>query len=132
MSQTDPIADMLARIRNAQMALKDVVDIPHSRLKGEIASILRHEGFIKDFVVDGSAATRTLRVFLKYSGDQEPVIHGLRRDSKSGRRLYVGAGEIPRVLGGLGLSILSTSSGVLSDREARKRRVGGELLCSFW
>ncbi len=133
MSQTDPIADMLLRMRNAQMAMKDTVEIPHSRIKGEIASILRREGYIRDFIVeDGVPPRKTLRVYLKYAADRKPVIQGIRRDSKSGCRLYVRATEIPRVLSGMGLSILSTSSGVLSDRDARKRRVGGELICSIW
>ncbi|MCE9614118.1 MAG: 30S ribosomal protein S8 [Lentisphaerae bacterium] len=132
MSQTDPIADMLVRMRNAQMSQKDVVDIPHSRIKGDIAVILRREGFIRDFVVEGGGAHRTLRLFLKYAAGHVPVITGMRRASKPGRRLYVGADDIPRVLGGMGVSILSTSSGLLSDKDARKRRVGGELLCSIW
>jgi small subunit ribosomal protein S8 len=132
MSQTDPIADMLLRLRNAQMAQKESVDIPHSRIKNEIAGILRREGFIRDFVVAEGETRKTLRVFLKYAAGQQPVIHGMRRDSKSGCRVYVRSAEIPRVLNGMGVSILSTSSGVVSDKEARKRRLGGELLCSIW
>ena len=132
MSQTDPIADMLARMRNAQMALKEAVDVPYSRIKESIAGILRREGFIRDFVVEDAAVGKTLRMFIKYSDKREPVIQGLRRDSKPGRRVYVASDSIPRILGGVGISILSTSSGVLSDREARKRRIGGELLCSLW
>lgn len=132
MSQTDPIADMLLRLRNAQMAQKEAVDIPHSRIKGEIAVILRREGFIRDFVIADGATRKTLRVFLKYAADLQPVIRGMRRESKSGCRVYVKSAEIPRVLNGMGVSILSTSSGVVSDRDARKRRLGGELLCSIW
>jgi small subunit ribosomal protein S8 len=132
MSQTDPISDMLARMRNAQMALKDTVEIPHSRMKEAIIGVLHREGFIKDFAVEGDGARKALRVFLKYTGKREGVIQGLRRDSKPGRRLYAAADEIPRVLGGMGVTVMSTSAGVMSGREARERRLGGELLCSIW
>lgn len=132
MSQTDPIADMLLRVRNAQMSQRDVVELPHSRIKEEIAQIMRREGFIKDLAVEGGGVRKTLRLFLKYNAGQRPVIQGLRRDSKPGRRRYVSSTEIPRVLGGLGLSILSTPAGIMSGTEARKRRIGGELLCSVW
>ncbi len=132
MSQTDPIADMLVRLRNAQMAQKEAVELPHSRIKEEIALILRHEGFIRDFVVTEEGIKKTLKLFIKYARGQQPVIRGLRRDSRPGRRLYVASDEIPNVLGGMGISILSTPAGLLSSREARKRRIGGELLCSVW
>ena len=92
---------------------------------------MQHEGYIKDYSVEGGTK-KLLRVYLRYTGDQEPLISGLRRDSKPGNRLYLGAGEIPRVLGGIGIGILSTSSGVVTDKEARKRKIGGELLCSIW
>lgn len=132
MSQTDPIADMLVRMRNAQMAQKETVDVPHSRIKADIAGILRREGFIRDFTLEGESPRKKLRLFVKYGKGNQPVIQGMRRDSRPGRRLYVGATEIPNVLGGLGISILSTPAGVLSSKEARKRRIGGELLCSVW
>ena len=131
MSMSDPIADMLTRLRNAQMAHKEIVEIPHSGVKGEIAGVLRREGYVKDVAVEGGTI-KTLRVFLKYTVDEEPVIRGLKRDSRPGRRTYVGADAIPRILGGLGIAILSTSAGVMTDREARRRHVGGELLCRVW
>jgi len=131
MSLSDPIADMMTRIRNAYMAGQEVAEIPHSRLKGEIARVLRKEGYLKDFSVEGGTK-KTLRVFLKYTGEHEPMIKGLQRDSRPGRRRYVGADSVPRVLGGIGVAILSTSVGVLTDWEARKRKVGGEVLCTVW
>lgn len=130
MSMSDPIADMLTRIRNAHMAALEKVDIPHSKLKSEIARVLKREGYIADYAIEGG--TRTLRVFLKYTNDQEPVIRGIKRESKQGRRLYVGAEELPRVLSGLGVAILSTSAGLMTDKEARKQHIGGEVLCSVW
>ncbi len=130
MSMSDPIADMLTRIRNAHAAGLEKVDIPNSRLKREIALVLKREGFIQDFAVE--SGTRSLRVFLKYTRTLDPVIKGIERKSKPGRRMYVGVDEIPRVLSGLGTAILSTSEGVMTDREARKRQVGGEVLCSVW
>ena len=131
MSFTDPIADLLTRIRNAHMAGLDVMDIPHSRLKGEIVRILKQEGLIANFGVEGDKK-KVLRVHLKYTADREPVIRGLKRESKPGLRKYVAAKKVPWILGGLGLAILSTSSGVMTDREARQRHVGGEVLCSVW
>lgn len=131
MSMSDPVADMLTRLRNGHMAGREVVEMPHSRLKAEILGVLRREGFIKDFVVEGETK-KTLRIFLKYTEEREPVIRGLRRNSKPGRRLYVVADGIPRILGGLGIAILSTSAGVMTDAEARRRKVGGEFLCSVW
>lgn len=130
MSMSDPIADMLTRIRNAHMAALEKVDIPHSKLKGEIARVLKREGYIADYAIEGG--TRTLRVFLKYTNDQEPVIRGIKRESKQGRRVYVGADNLPRVLSGLGIAILSTSTGLMTDKEARKQHIGGEVLCSVW
>jgi small subunit ribosomal protein S8 len=129
---TDPIADMLTRIRNCGMAEQEKVDIPSSRLKVRIAELLKEEGFIKNFRVIEDRKQGTLRVYLKYGPGQERVITGLRRVSKPGRRLYVGAERIPNVLGGMGMAILSTSRGVLPDREARRLRVGGEVLCYVW
>ena len=129
---TDPIADMLTRIRNANMAEKKVVRMPHSRMKSEVARILKAEGFIKDYTVENDGGKSMLNVFLKYTIEREPVIQGLRRISKPSCRKYVNATEVPRVLGGIGLAILSTSSGVLSDNEAREKNVGGEVLCYIW
>jgi small subunit ribosomal protein S8 len=129
---TDPIADMLARIRNCGMAEQEKVDIPASKLKIRIAELLKEEGFIKNFRVIEDRKQGTLRVYLKYGPGQERVITGLRRVSKPGRRLYVGADRIPSVLGGMGMAILSTPRGLLPDREARRQRVGGEVLCYVW
>ena len=129
---TDPIADMLTRIRNANMAEKKVVQMPHSKMKSEILRILKSEGFIKDYTVENADGKSMLNVFLKYTMDREPVIQGLRRISKSSCRKYVNAEEIPRVLGGIGLAIISTSSGVVTDNEARAKKIGGEVLCYIW
>lgn len=132
MSMTDPIADMLTRIRNAAQARHKRVDVPASKLKLEIARILLKERFIANykFVEDGPQGT--IRIYLKYTPDEEPVINGLERVSKPGLRRYCGSGEIPRVFGGMGVSILSTSRGVLSGREAKAAGVGGEILCAVW
>ncbi|MCX8090646.1 MAG: 30S ribosomal protein S8 [Verrucomicrobiae bacterium] len=127
---TDPIADMLTRIRNAGRALQPTVEIPHSRLKEGIARILRQEGYIADFTVAGNAV-KTLKLRLKYTG-KKPVIEGLRRMSKPGRRLYVGVQDIPRVLGGMGIAVLSTSEGIMTGEQARRKHLGGELLCLVW
>ena len=133
MSLSDPIADMLTRVRNAHMAGQDMVEIPYSKLKGEIARILKHEGYVKNFDVEGnSAVQKTLRVYLKYGPEREPVIQGLKRVSKPGLRRYADVSTLPRVLGGLGIAILSTSKGLMTDREARKSNVGGEVLCFVW
>ena len=129
---TDPIADMLTRIRNANMAEKKIVQMPHSKMKSEIARILKAEGFIKDYTVENDGGKSMLNVFLKYTMDREPVIQGLRRISKSSCRKYANAEEIPRVLGGIGLAIISTSSGVVTDNEARAKKIGGEVLCYIW
>jgi small subunit ribosomal protein S8 len=122
---------MLTRIRNAHMAGQDVVDLPHSRIKGEIARILKREGYVTDFVLEGGDQ-KVLRIYLKYDADRQPVIHGLRRESRPGLRKYVSFDDIPRILGGLGTAVLSTSSGVMTGQEARKKHVGGEILCSVW
>jgi small subunit ribosomal protein S8 len=129
---TDPIADMLARIRNCSMAEHEKVDIPASKMKIRIAELLKEEGFIRNFRFIEDRRQGTLRVYLKYGPGQERVITGLRRVSKPGRRLYVKAERIPTVLGGMGVAILSTPRGVLADREARRLRVGGEVLCYVW
>ncbi len=129
---SDPIADMLTRIRNANMAEKKIVQMPHSKMKSEVARILKAEGFIKDYTVENDAGKSVLNVFLKYTIEREPVIQGLRRISKPSCRKYVNAEEVPRVLGGIGLAILSTSSGVMTDNEAREKHIGGEVLCYIW
>lgn len=128
---TDPIADMLTRIRNAQQARHEKTVIPASKLKRAIVEVLKNEGYIKDFVLHEDGKQGEITVFLRYQGGK-PVIRKLQRVSRPGLRRYVGCDEIPRVLGGLGISILSTSKGVLVDREARKAKVGGELLCTIY
>jgi small subunit ribosomal protein S8 len=129
---TDPIADMLTRIRNANMAEKKEVTMPHSKIKSELARILKAEGFIRDYVVENVEGKGVLKLFLKYTMNREPVIQGLRRISKPSCRRYVMATEVPRVLGGIGIAILSTSTGVMTDNEARAKHVGGEVLCYVW
>ena len=129
---TDPIADMLTRIRNANMAEKKDVQMPHSKMKSEVARILKSEGFIKDYTMENEDGKSILKVFLKYTLEREPVIQGLRRISKPSCRKYVASTEVPRVLGGIGIAILSTSSGVMTDNDARKQTVGGEVLCYVW
>ena len=134
MSMTDPIADMLTRIRNGITSRHDRIELPTSKLKVEVARILKSEGFIANFkeVSEDGKPQGTLRVYLKYSEDGEPVIHGIERVSRPGRRVYRGKEEIPAVLGGLGLAIVSTSKGVLSGTEAARQGVGGEVLCQVW
>ena len=129
---TDPIADMLTRIRNAIAAKHSRVDIPASKLKLEIARILKEEGYINNFVIKGEGLKRTIRIFLRYDAQGIPAISHLRRVSKPGRRVYRRADAIPPVRNGMGLGIVSTSQGLLSDGQARERRVGGELLCEVW
>ena len=129
---TDPIADMLTRIRNGIRARHERVEIPASKLKAEIAKILKSEGFISNYKLVEENGRPSLRIYLKYSHDGESVIHGIERVSRPGRRVYRAKAEIPRVLGGLGLSIVSTSRGVLSGNEASKTGVGGEVLCQVW
>lgn len=128
---TDPIADMLTRIRNAMTARHDVVQVPPSRMKLEIAKILKNEGFITDFELD-KKAPHQLRLQLRYGERKTAVITGLRRISRPGLRIYRGRTEIPRVRGGLGVAILSTSRGIMTDRDARRAGVGGEVLCFVW
>ena len=126
----DPISDMLTRIRNANLALLPLVSIPHSKLKESIAVILKREGYIQEFLVEGQLP-KTLKLKLKYQG-KKSVIEGLRRVSTPGLRRYVGSTDIPRVRGGLGVAVLSTSEGLMTDNQARKKNLGGELLCYVW
>ena len=134
MSMTDPIADMLTRIRNANVAMHDEVSMPSSKLKVALAEVLQREGYIGEFSsvdnTDGPGATLTIN--MKYSPERERVISGLKRVSKPGLRVYTKADQIPRVLGGLGVAVLSTSTGLVTDRAARKARIGGEVLCYVW
>ena len=132
MSMTDPIADFLTRIRNGFMAEKRWVDTPSSDMKKRIAFVLKEEHYIKDFIFIFSGEKESIRVFLKYDVHGEPVISGLKRQSKPGCRVYVNVHNIPKVLDGLGIAILSTSKGILSNKTARKLNVGGEYLCSVW
>lgn len=128
---TDPVSDMLARIRNALLARHEAVEIPFSRLKTRIAEILKQEGFIDDYAVKEEFPA-SLRVQLKYTDGRKPAIVGMRRTSRPGRRVYVRHKHIPHVLNGMGISIISTSHGVVTDRDARKQAVGGEVLCEVW
>jgi small subunit ribosomal protein S8 len=129
---TDPIADMLTRIRNGLQARHAAVEMPTSKIKVAIAEVLKDEGYIKGYSVGGEDTIKTLKVELRYVGKNEPVLSGIKRISKPGLRVYAGSTEIPRVFGGLGVSILSTSRGVMSGGQARKQRVGGEVLCHVW
>ena len=132
MSMTDPLADMFTRIRNGSKANFDKVDVPSSKLKREVAKILKEEGFIKNFkVVTEDDSNEMIRIFLKYDQNRKGIIH-IKRVSKPGRRVYVGSEQIPSVMSGLGISILSTPKGILADKSARKANVGGEVLCSVW
>ena len=134
MSMTDPIADMLTRIRNANMVFKDEVAMPSSKQKERLAAILKREGYVSDFKVEGGdgAPSRTLTINLKYTSDRDRTISGLQRISKPGLRVYTKSDKVPRVLGGLGIAVLSTSRGLMTDREARRNRMGGEVLCYVW
>jgi small subunit ribosomal protein S8 len=129
---TDPIADMLTRIRNASMARHDRTEMPHSRLKEHVAGVLKAEGYLDDVRVSEGELQKTLTVVLRYGRDKQAVIDGVKRVSTPGRRVYVRHDRIGKVCSGMGISILSTSRGVMTDREARKQRVGGELLCEIW
>ena len=129
---TDPIADMLTQIRNANMVNKPQVAMPASKLKEEIAKILVSEGYVNGYEVAGEGVQRKLTLSLRYDSSRQPALSGLRRVSRPGLRVYKGAGELPRVEGGLGVVIVSTSQGLLPDREARRRRLGGEILCEVW
>lgn len=132
MSMTDPIADLLTRIRNANQARKEQVDVPWSRQKEAIVRVAVEEGFLQSFSVVEDGAKRALRIVLRYDDNHRPVIKELKRISRPSLRVYVGAKEIKPMRGGLGIHILSTPSGVLVDREARKRNLGGELICTIW
>ena len=129
---TDPVADFLTRVRNAIRAKQQKVDVPASKLKAEISRILKEEGYISNFKATEENGQKLLRVYLKYSNANEAAISNLERVSKPGCRVYVGRTEIPRVLGGLGINILTTPRGVMTGREARKQGVGGEILCQVW
>ncbi|MBQ5918026.1 MAG: 30S ribosomal protein S8 [Lachnospiraceae bacterium] len=133
MAMTDPIADMLTRIRNANTAKHDTVDVPASKMKLAIADILVKEGFIKGYEVIEDGIFKTIKITLKYGKDKtEKIITGLKRISKPGLRVYAGKDELPRVLGGLGIAIISTNKGIVTDKEARKLQVGGEVLAFVW
>ncbi len=134
MTMTDPIADMLTRIRNGNVAMHDEVRMPASKLKEALAAILKREGYIDEFAVqdDPGRPGRVLEITMKYAPDRSRTISGIRRISKPGLRVYTKADRLPRVLGGLGVAVLSTSQGLMTDREARQRRVGGEILCYVW
>lgn len=132
MAMTDPIADMLTRIRNAGMAQHTKLDIPSSNLKVSVAEVLRNLGYIKNFKVVSDDKQGMLRVYLKYDENNNPVIHEISRVSRPGRRVYVKHGEIPQVKNGLGAAILSTSQGVMDDVSAREAKIGGEVLCTIW
>lgn len=129
---TDSIADMLSRIRNAIMVKKKYVDIPYSKMKAEIARILYKEGFINNFEIDKDVWPPRITIYLKYTEEGAPVIKELKRISKPGRRVYTSVSYIPKVKGGLGVAILSTSKGILTDKEAREKNVGGELICTIF
>lgn len=129
---TDPISDMLARIRNGALARHDRVEMPHSNLKKHIADVLKAEGFLDDVRESDGEGKRTLTLVLRYGRDKSSAIDGVRRVSAPGRRVYVRYDRIPRVRSGMGVSILSTSHGVMTDRQAREQKVGGELLCEIW
>jgi small subunit ribosomal protein S8 len=134
MSMTDPIADMLTRVRNANVAMHDQVRMPSSKQKEALAAVLQKEGYIGEFEVTPApnGPGNTLTITMKYSPERKRVISGIQRVSKPGLRIYRKSNEVPRVLGGLGISVLSTSQGLITDREARRRRVGGEVLCNVW
>ena len=132
MTMTDPIADMLTRIRNANTVGHKTVDVPASNMKKSIAGILKEEGYITDFEVIDDNKQGVIRIPMKYGADKERVISGLKKISKPGLKVYAKAGEVPKVLGGLGIAIVSTSKGIVSDKEARKLGVGGEVICYVW
>jgi len=132
MSMTDPIADMLTRIRNANIARHSRVDVPASRIKEEIARILQDEGYIKSYRYLEDRKQGILRISLKYSDEKQRVISGIKRISKPGRRIYVGKSELPRVLNGLGIAIVSTSRGIMTAAQCRRAGVGGEVICHVW
>ena len=132
MVMTDPIADFLTRIRNANSVYHEKVELPASRIKRNLAEIMKNEGMIKDFEYIEDGKQGILRLYLKYGANKQKVITGLKRISRPGLRVYVKKDEVPRVLGGLGIAVISTSHGVMTDKEARKRGLGGEILCCIW
>jgi small subunit ribosomal protein S8 len=134
MTMTDPIADMLTRLRNANVAFHDDVIMPSSKVKEALAKILVSEGYIEDFSIEDDPARpgRRLKIVMKYTPDRKRTISGIRRVSKPGLRVYSKAADVPRVLGGMGIAVLSTNHGLMTDREARRRKVGGEVLCQVW
>jgi len=132
MSVSDPISDMLTKIRNASTARFEKVDIPSSKLKVEIVKILKNEGFVKTFKKISQDGRNQIRIFLKYDGQNRPVIHGLQRISKPGRRVYTGYQTMPRIFNGYGTLIVTTSQGVITGKKASEKKLGGELLCSIW
>jgi small subunit ribosomal protein S8 len=132
MALTDPIADMLTRIRNASSAKKEVVDVRNSRLAEEMLKILKREGFVANYKIMKDSKQGMLRIYLKYAKDETPVIMGIRRVSKPGLRVYKKKDELPRVYGGIGAAIVSTSKGLMTDSEARQQGLGGEVLCYIW
>jgi small subunit ribosomal protein S8 len=132
MGMTDPIADLLTRVRNAATARHDKTEMPWSRMKEEVARVLLAEGYVRDVMTTGQGATKTLTVMLRYTDNGEAAITGIRRVSRPGMRVYSAASEAPVVRKGLGISILSTPAGLLVDREARRRKVGGEVVCEVW
>jgi small subunit ribosomal protein S8 len=129
---TDPISDMLTRIRNATTVRHDRTDVPASKMKLEVAKILKQEGFIRTFKMLEEGPQGLIRIYLKYAEDGEPAIHGVERISKPGRRVYRGVDDLPKVRAGLGVAVISTNRGVLTDEQARSLRVGGEVLCEIW
>lgn len=129
---TDPVADMLTRIRNANTAYSEQIEMPSSKLKAALADILKQEGYIRDFAVEPTRPQATLKIALKYTRDRERALTGIRRISKPGLRVYAKRHEVPRVLGGLGTAIISTSSGLMTDRMARQRGIGGEIIAYVW
>lgn len=132
MAVSDPVADMLTKIRNASRAKHDRVDITTSRLKLEIVKILKNEGYVKNFKKQTKEGVNYIRVFLKYDGEDNPIIHGIEKISKPGRRVYSGYKKMPRVINGFGTLIVSTSKGVTTGKKANEKQVGGELICSVW
>lgn len=132
MNITDPVADMLTRIRNASRAHHPSVDLPMSHLKRNIAQILKEQGYISDYEMVKDAKFPTLRLYLRYSGRRDPIISGIKRISKPGQRIYRAAENMPRVQGGLGIAVVSTSKGLMTERQARRANVGGEVLCYVW
>lgn len=132
MVMTDPVADFLTRIRNGNMVMHETVEVPGSKIKISIAQIMREEGYIKDYEYIEDGKQGIIRIFLKYGPEKKKVITGIKRISKPGLRVYVGKDEIPRVLGGLGTAVISTSKGLMTDKNARKAKLGGEVLCYIW